>query len=136
MNSVLYRKRSLCDAIERELMSVLGVNRYDTDAGRCRVDVEYDPRQITATQLAEILDAALALAEHPTRLDRISRELTICTASLPIAAVAQFAFPRRFRLPPCCSPTPRCRASGALGRGIRQADAIRLVVMTAIRSTL
>ena len=58
-NPVLYRKRALCDAIERELMSVLGVSRYDTDAVKCRVDIEYDPRQISAGQLVEILGEAL-----------------------------------------------------------------------------
>lgn len=44
-NPLLYRKRALCDAIERELMGALGVNRYDTDAVTCRVDIEYDPRR-------------------------------------------------------------------------------------------
>jgi heavy metal translocating P-type ATPase len=92
-NSLLHRKRTLCDAIERELMSALGVNRYATDAIKCRVDIEYDPRRISATQLVEMLDTVLATAEHPDKLDKISRELTICTASLPLAALAQFAVP-------------------------------------------
>ena len=92
-NPVLHRKRVLCEAIERELMSVLGVHRYDTSALKCRVDIEYDPRQISAAQIVEILDGALAATEHPVRLDRLDRELTICSASLPIAALAQFAAP-------------------------------------------
>ena len=92
-NPVLHRKRVLCEAIERELMSVLGVHRYDTSALKCRVDVEYDPRQISAAQIVEILDGALATTEHPVQLDRLDRELTICSASLPIAALAQFAAP-------------------------------------------
>jgi len=92
-NAVLHRKRALCDAIERELMSVIGVDRYDTDSLKSRVDIEYDPRQISVAQLIEILDAALAAAEHPKLLDKINRELTICTASLPLAAVAQLAVP-------------------------------------------
>ena len=92
-NPVLHRKKVLCDAIERELMSVLGVHRYTTSALKCRVDVEYDPRQISAAQIVEILDEALAVTEHPLRLDKLDRELTICTASLPIAALAQFAAP-------------------------------------------
>jgi cation transport ATPase len=58
-NPVLFRKGALCEAIERELMSVLGVNRYDTSAVKCRVDIEYDPRQLNASQLIEILDSAL-----------------------------------------------------------------------------
>jgi heavy metal translocating P-type ATPase len=92
-NPLLHRRRALCDAIERELMGTLGVTRYDTDAVRCRVDIEYDPRRISAAQLVEILDAALAATEPPAQLDKIDRELTICTASLPLAAVAQFAVP-------------------------------------------
>jgi heavy metal translocating P-type ATPase len=92
-NPLLYRKRALCDAIERELMSTLGVTRYDTDAVKCRVDIEYEPQRISAAQLVEILDSVLVAADHPARLDKIDRELTICTASLPLAAAAQFAVP-------------------------------------------
>ncbi len=92
-NPLLHRKRALCDAIERELMSTLGVTRYDTDAVKCRVDIDYDPERISAAQLVEILDTALVTTEHPAQLDKIDRELTICTASLPLAAVAQFAVP-------------------------------------------
>jgi len=43
--------------------------------------------------LIEILDGALACAERPSQLDKLNRDLTLCTASLPLAAVAQFAFP-------------------------------------------
>jgi heavy metal translocating P-type ATPase len=92
-NPLLHRKRALCDAIERELMGALGVNRYDTDAVKCRVDIEFDPRRINLAQLVELLDTALAATEHPAQLDKIDRELTICTASLPLAALAQFAVP-------------------------------------------
>ncbi len=92
-NPVLYRKRVLCEAIERELMSVLGVHRYETCAIKCRVEVEYDPRQISAAQIVEILDGALAGTKHPKKLDKLDRELTICSASVPIAALAQFAAP-------------------------------------------
>jgi len=92
-NPVLHRKRPLCEAIERELMSVLGVNRYDANPAKCRVDIEYDPRQLTPSQLIQILDSALAAAEHPARLDKRDHSLTICSVSLPIAAIAQFAVP-------------------------------------------
>ncbi len=92
-NPVLYRKRVLCEAIERELMSVLGVQRYETCSLKCRVEIEYDPRQISAAQIVEILDAALAGAKHPKKLDKRDRELTICSVSVPIAALAQLAAP-------------------------------------------
>ncbi|MFY9656345.1 MAG: heavy metal translocating P-type ATPase [Methylocystis sp.] len=92
-NPVLYRKRVLCEAIERELMSVLGVHRYETCAQKCRVEVEYDPRLISAAQIVEILDGALAATEHPAKLDRRDRELMVCSASVPLAALAQLAAP-------------------------------------------
>jgi heavy metal translocating P-type ATPase len=92
-NPVLYRKSVLTQAIERELMSMLGVHRYAADSVKCRVDVEYDPRQLNVVQLIEVLDGALASAEHPDRLDKLDRDLTICTASLPLAAMAQLAVP-------------------------------------------
>jgi Cu2+-exporting ATPase len=92
-NPVLYRKNDLCQAIERELMSVLGVDRYTTGSFTCTVVVDYDPHQLTKAQVIEILDAALAQAEHTTRLDKLDLHLPLCTASLPLAAAAQFAAP-------------------------------------------
>jgi Cu2+-exporting ATPase len=92
-NPILYRKRDLCQAIERELMSVLGIDKYKTGSLTCMVQVDYDPRQLSKAQVIEILDAALANAEHPTNLDKLDLHLPICTAALPFAAAAQFAFP-------------------------------------------
>lgn len=92
-NPVLYRKRELCEAIERELMTVLGVDKYKTSSLTSTVQVDYDPRQLTKHQVIEILDSALAGTEHPTKLDKLDLHLPICTASLPFAAAAQFAFP-------------------------------------------
>src|SRR5215472_16441663 len=92
-NPVLYRKAVLCEAIERELMSVLGVDRYETSSRDCCAKIDYDPRQLSPVQIIDILDGALANAEHPDRLDPLDLDLAICTASLPLAAVAQFAMP-------------------------------------------
>jgi Cu2+-exporting ATPase len=92
-NPVLYRKSELCQAIERELMTVLGVEKYKTGSITCGVQVDYDPHQLTRDQVIEILDAALANTEHPTKLDKLDLHLPICTASLPFAAAAQFASP-------------------------------------------
>src|SRR5207247_585604 len=92
-NPVLYRKAALCQAVERELMGVLGVDRYATSSITCSVHVDYDPRQLTRSQVIEILDAALAAAEHPRALDKLDLHLPVCTASLPLAAAAQFAAP-------------------------------------------
>ena len=92
-NAVLYRKVELCQAIERELMSVLGVDKYKTSSLTCTVVIDYDPRELTKAQVIEIVDSALENAEHPTALDKLDLHLPVCTASLPLAAVAQFAFP-------------------------------------------
>ncbi len=92
-NRLLYRKSGLCRAIERELVSVIGVDRYKTSSITCAVQVDYDARQLTRMQVMEILDSALAAAEHPDRLDSLDLHLPLSTISLPIAAVAQFAAP-------------------------------------------
>lgn len=92
-NPVLYRKADLCQAIERELMSVLGVDRYQTHALHCTVQVEYDPRRLSRYQVIEILDTALANAEHRAELDKLDLELSICAGSLVLAGAAQFAAP-------------------------------------------
>jgi Cu2+-exporting ATPase len=92
-NPVLYRKSALCQAIERELMSVLGVDRYTTHTRRCTVQVDYDPRRLSALSIVEILDSALANAERQEALDKLDLDLTLCTAALPLAAAAQLAVP-------------------------------------------
>lgn len=92
-NPVLYRKVELCQAIERELMSVLGVDKYKTSSLTSTVVIDYDPRELTKIQVIEIIESALENAEHPTQLDKLDLHLPICTASLPLAALAQFAFP-------------------------------------------
>ena len=92
-NPVLHRKNDLCQSIERELMSVLGIDKYATSAFFSTVTVDYDPSQLKRSQVFEILDGALQHAEHPSKLDKLDLHLPICTASLPFAATAQFAVP-------------------------------------------
>jgi Cu2+-exporting ATPase len=92
-NPVLFRKGELCQAIERELVSVLGIDKYKTSSITCTVQVDYDPRQLSKHRVIEILDAALTGAEHPAKLDKLDLHLPICTVSMPFAAAAQFAFP-------------------------------------------
>jgi Cu2+-exporting ATPase len=92
-NPVLYRKSVLCQAIERELMSVLGIDRYETHSLRCTVQVDYDPRRLSWKTIIEILDEALTQAEHQEELDKLDLDLAICSLSLPVAATAQFALP-------------------------------------------
>lgn len=92
-NPVLYRRSDLCQAIERELMSVHGIDRYLTHSLRCTVQIDYDPRRLSRANLIEILDSTLENAEHQDALDPLDLDLMFCTASLPLAAAAQFAAP-------------------------------------------
>jgi heavy metal translocating P-type ATPase len=91
-NAALHRKRDLCQAIERELMSVPGVDRYHTNDLTSSVLVYYDSRQIQKHQLIEILDEVLHKAEEagqsPTDLD-----FALATTSLGLAAASQFLVP-------------------------------------------
>jgi Cu2+-exporting ATPase len=92
-NPALYRKGELCQAIERELMGILGIDRYSTNSLTCAVVLDYDPRLLSRAQIIEILDGALDNVEHPTKLDRLDLHLPICTGLVPFAAAAQFAAP-------------------------------------------
>ena len=91
-NAALHRKRELCQAIERELMNVPGVDRYQTNDLTASVLVYYSDRQIQKHQLIEILDEVLHKSEHiaqtPTDLD-----LPLATTSLGLAAAVEFLAP-------------------------------------------
>ena len=90
-NPFLFRKQALCQAIERELTGVLGIDRFSTNSITSTVLIHYDPQELTRTQVIEILDAALAGAEPPAAPDKLDMHLAVCTASIPLAATAQFA---------------------------------------------
>ena len=92
-NPMIHRKADLCQAIERELMSVLGVDYYKTNPLTSTVLVKYDPKELTRDQIIEIIDSALATADHPPHKDQPDLHLPLCTVSVPFAAVAQFAAP-------------------------------------------
>jgi Cu2+-exporting ATPase len=92
-NPVIHRKSELCQAIERELMSVLGIDYFKTNPLTSTVLVQYDRRQLTRDQIIEILESTLANAEQPASKDKPDLHLPLCTASIPLAAVAQFAAP-------------------------------------------
>jgi heavy metal translocating P-type ATPase len=92
-NPVIHRKAELCQAIERELMGVLGIDYFKTNSLTSTVLVQYDRRQLSKDQIIEILESALAHAEQPAQKDRLDLHLPLCSASVPMAAVAQFAVP-------------------------------------------
>ncbi|MGA9728093.1 MAG: heavy metal translocating P-type ATPase [Methylocella sp.] len=91
-NPALSRKRELCQAIERELMNVFGVDRYFTNELTSSVLIYYDPRQIQKHQLIEILDDVLHKSKDigPTPVDL---DLPICAASVGLAATSRFLVP-------------------------------------------
>ena len=101
-NPVIYRKSDLCQAIERELMTVLGVEKYKTGSITCSVQVDYDPRELTRDQMVEILDSALDNAEHPTKLDKLdlyTRRLRRPIDGPTRAAIANEYSRRRHEIP-------------------------------------
>jgi Cu2+-exporting ATPase len=89
----LHRRKELCQAIERELMSVLGVDNYKTNPLTSTVLIHYDRKQLNRNQVLEILESALALAEAPENKDPADLQLPLCTVSIPLAATAQFLAP-------------------------------------------
>ena len=92
-NPIIHRKAELCQAIERELTSVLGIDYFKTNSLTSTVLIQYDHKQLSREQIVEILEAALLSEEHPDRKDSVDLRLPLCTASVPLAAVAQFAAP-------------------------------------------
>ena len=92
-NPVIHRKVELCQAIERELMGVMGIDYFKTNPLTSTVLVQYDRKQLSRDQIIEILESALAHAENPVERDKVDLHLPLCTASVPMAAIAQFAAP-------------------------------------------
>jgi heavy metal translocating P-type ATPase len=88
----LYRRRELCQAIEREFMNTFGVDRYTTNELTSTVLIHYDPKQIKRHQLIAILDSAVERADafpiSPVELD-----LPICTASVALALTSHYLVP-------------------------------------------
>lgn len=92
-NTALFRRKEVCQVIERELMSVLGVDSYKTNSLTSTLSLTYNPRQIKREQVLEILDHAIVQAEVPAKLDKLDLTLPIATVSVLLAAVAQFSAP-------------------------------------------
>ena len=92
-NPLLFRKKELCQAIERDLMAAAGIERFSTNPLTGSVLVHYDPGVLSRSQVIEILDSALGSVERSDSLDRLDLHLPTCTASIPLAAAAQFLAP-------------------------------------------
>jgi Cu2+-exporting ATPase len=91
-NPALFRRRELCQAIEREFMNTFGIDRYSTDEFTATVLIHYDPKQIQQHQLVEILDATLAKSADVQR-SSVDLDLPICTASVALAVTSRFVVP-------------------------------------------
>ena len=74
-------------------MGVLGIDYFKTNPLTSTVLVQYDRKQLSRDQIIEILESALAHAENPAQKDKLDLHLPLCTASVPMAAIAQFAAP-------------------------------------------
>ncbi len=112
-NPVLYRKNELCQAIERELMSVLGVDKYKTSSitlhGRRRLR---PPAADASTRSSRSSTRPWPHAEHPDE----ARQARPAPAALHGVAAAGRGRPvrrarRSCRWPRRCSPTRRSRPS-------------------------
>ena len=116
-NPVIHRKAELCQAIERELMSVLGVDYYKTSPLTSTVLVQYDPKELTRDQIIEILDGALAAAEHPAAEGQ-ARSSPSALHGLGAAGRGRPVRRARRSCPPprCSSPTRRSPPSRARAR--------------------
>ena len=86
-NPIIHRKAELCQVLERELTSVLGIDYFKTNSLTSTVLIQYDRKQLSREQIVEVLEAALLNADHPDRKDSVDLQLPLCTASVPLAAV-------------------------------------------------
>ena len=92
-NEALHRRAEVCQAIERELMSVLGIDSYKANPTTATVLIIYNQQQLRRDQIFEILGSALARIEHGGAKDQPDMSFALCSLSVPLAATAQFLAP-------------------------------------------
>ena len=83
----------MCQAVERELMSVIGIDSYKASPRRARCSFSITRRTLRREQLIEILESAVKNIAAPVKKDKPDLLFPLCTVSLPLAAAAQFAVP-------------------------------------------
>jgi Cu2+-exporting ATPase len=90
----LLRNKGLCYEVERELVSLHGVDRFSIKSTTSSALIFYRDQVVTKADIVHFLDATLAAARE-TRFEEEGRryELTLCTTALIAAACAQFTFP-------------------------------------------
>lgn len=89
----LYRRKEVCHGIERELMSVLGIDNYKARSSTGTLLIKFDPTKLRKDQVLQILERAISKSEISERLDPPDLDFPLAVTSVPIAAVAQFAVP-------------------------------------------
>ncbi|HLJ87713.1 MAG TPA: heavy metal translocating P-type ATPase [Candidatus Angelobacter sp.] len=89
-SSQIFRKKQLCQEIERELTTVAGVRQFKVNPLTCSVLIFFNPLHVSRLELIRVLDDVLAVAADQNKLDAGNHELLLCTAVLGFAAVAQF----------------------------------------------
>ena len=92
-NERLHRRREVCQAIERELMSVLGIDNYKTSDLTGSVLILYDPKQLSKSSSSRSSTRRSPRPKSPEGKDKADLHLPLCTVSLPLAAAAQFLVP-------------------------------------------
>ena len=92
-HAVIFRRRALAREIERELLTVLGIDRCSSNTLLGTVTIDHDPRELSRPRLVELLDQALVAASIPTAVDPVDLSLVVCTASVPLAIAASTAAP-------------------------------------------
>lgn len=90
---MLYRRKEVCQGIERELMSVLGVDNYKARPSTGTLLIKFDRKKLRRDQVLHLLDRAITRVEVPDKLDPPDLDFPLAVASVPLAAVAQFAAP-------------------------------------------
>lgn len=140
-NRALVRRSSLGRAIGRELMGVVGIERcwVNSLTGTARVD--YDPTLIARDEVLALLESTAGGVECFDRRDPIALHLPICTASVPIAAAAQFGVPALLPVAAgvvACAAIPTFHAAwSTLVRERRlSADALRSMVVVGCLGTM
>jgi heavy metal translocating P-type ATPase len=135
-NDVLFRRRRLCDAVERELIKVAGIDRFRASAVAASVLIHYDAGRLSGEDVLAALDRILGEAEEPPSGDAHNYEMVVCTGTVALSAAAQFAvrllsLPTALLLVYCTWPTfiNACRTAFAERRlSVDVLDAIVIVV--------
>lgn len=89
----LYRRKEVCQGIERELMSVLGIDNYKARPSTGTLLIKFDPSKLRKDQVLQILERAISRADVTTKLDPPDLDFPLAVISVPIAAAAQFSVP-------------------------------------------